>query len=102
MVVPSWLLVYLVVLALGVVAGLLLRFFVALVAVIAVGVGLLWLLGYLPASVIERAGATLRQGLAGLTLGPEVLFSVVGGVFVAGLLIGVLLTTPLPGWSRPA
>lgn len=102
MVVPSGLVVYLVVLALGVVAGLLLRFFVALIALLAVGVGLLWLLGYLPAAVIERAGSALRQGFAGLALGPEVLFSLVGAVFVAGLLIGVLLTTPLPGSSRPA
>lgn len=102
MVIPSWGVEYLVVLGLGVIVGLLLRFIAAVVAACVAGVGPLWLLGDLPSPTIWQAVSELRHRLAGLPLAPQALASVIAGILVAGLLLGVLLTTPLPGRGHPA
>lgn len=86
---------YAVVLLLGLTAGLLARFLIALACAIVAAVGLVWLLGYLSASQVGRGVAALGSFLSGLGLRSQLLFTVTGAVFVAGLCSGVLLTSRL-------
>ncbi len=96
------LLEYAVVLILGLIAGLLLRFFVALVFLLAGAVALTWLLGYVSAVQIWRGVSALERTLGGLGVAGVLLFSVVGIVFVVGMCGGVLLTSRLRAFDRPA
>jgi len=91
--VPAGAIEYVVVLALGVVTGLLVRYLVAVGAVVGAGFATLWLLGYADSSVLTRAFAAARDLLASLPWGSQTLFTLVGATFVLGLLLGVLLTT---------
>lgn len=88
---PAGALEYLVVLALGVIAGLLVRYVIAVVAVLAAGFATLWLLGYADSSLVARSA--VRDVLQALPLGAQTWFTLVGATFVLGLLLGVLLTT---------
>ncbi len=95
------LLEYAVVLILGLIAGLLLRFFVALVFLLAGAVALTWLLGYVSAAQIWRGVSALERTLGGLGVAGVLLFTVVGIVFVVGMCSGVLLTSRLRAFDRP-
>ncbi len=95
--VPPGLVEYAVVLLLGVSLGLLLRFAVALVVVLAAVVGIVALLGYLDVRLFGQVLAWLAQRTVLLDTLEGFLFTVVGLVFVVGVVAGLLLTTPLRG-----
>lgn len=99
---PEWALVYAVVLFLGLIAGLLLRFFLGLACVLLGAVGLGWLLGYVNTSQVVRGVAALGRILAGVGVSSALLFSVVGVVFLLGMCVGVLLTSRLRALDRIA
>ena len=87
----TWLLEYGVVLALGTIAGLLLRYLIAVVAVLLAGLATLGALGYADSSLAARASSEAVRWLGSLPWGT--LFTLIGATFVLGLLLGVLLTT---------
>lgn len=95
--VPPGLVEYAVVLLLGVSLGLLLRFAVALVVVLAAVVGIVALLGYLDVRLFGQVLAWLARRTVLLDTLEGFLFTVVGLVFVVGVVAGLLLTTPLRG-----
>lgn len=95
--VPPGLVEYAVVLLLGVSLGLLLRFAVALVVVLGAVVGIVALLGYLDVRLFGQVLAWLAQRTVLLDTLEGFLFTVVGLVFVVGVVAGLLLTTPLRG-----
>lgn len=89
-----------VVLFAGVMAGLLVRFLLALVLLIGGAVGVLLLLGYVSTSQVGRGLADLEKILAALGFGPSLLFTLVGTLFLAGMCGGVLLTTRVRAFDR--
>ena len=102
MVVPSWFIEYAVVLLVGVIVGLLLRFVVTVLLVGAGAVGVLVVLGYLNFPLIAaaaRSAAHLTERRGG-TAAATVLFTVVGLVFLGGVVAGLVLTTPLRAFDR--
>lgn len=91
-----------VVLLLGVIAGLLLRFVLAMLAVLASVVGLAWLLGFVSAGELAVALRSLGNFLAVEGISSALLATVVGATFVLGSLGGVLLTSRLRAFDRIA
>jgi hypothetical protein len=100
-VVPSWFVQYAVVLLIGMIVGLMLRFVVAIVLVGVAAVGTIVLLGYVGAPVLSQASGLVVRAAERLGGVAGVLFTVVGLVFVAGVLGGLLLTSPLRAFGRP-
>ena len=91
--VPPWVIEYTVVLLLGLIAGLLLRFLLVMVAVVATAVIFVWLLGYIDTASLDQLPSLTGRLLFGLPIGPQVLFTLGAVVFLVGMLIGLLLTT---------
>ena len=100
--VPPWVIAYTVLLLLGLTVGLLFRFVVTLVVVIAAVVILgVWMLGLIAYSSLAAVPAAASQFLGAFPIGPQALFTVGSVVFLIGLTIGLLLTTRLRGLDRP-
>ncbi len=100
MIVPSWLVVWAVLLLLGLVVGVLARFLLTLaVAVVILGLIGIALLGlFAPAMLSELPG--IFGGLWNdLPVTSATLFTLGAVVFLIGVLGGVLLTTPLRALS---
>lgn len=96
MAVPAWVIAYTVALILGLIVGLLLRFLLAVVIVAAIVVVLgVWLLGLVDLSALSQLPTLTGRLLGGLPIGPQMLFTLGGLVFIVGVLVGVLLTTRL-------
>jgi hypothetical protein len=93
MAVPSWVVVYTVVIFLGLIAGLLFRFLLALVALVAALLLAIWLLGWVDFAALAQLPTLTGRVLAGLNIGPQVLFTIAAVVFLGGMFIGVLLTS---------
>ncbi len=89
-------------LLLGLIVGLLLRFFVGLACVLAGAVFAAWLLGYLATPQITEAYAGLVRLLAASGLTSELVFTLAGLVFLIGVCGGVLLTSRLRAFDRVA
>ncbi len=96
--IPDWSIVYLVALVLGLVVGLMLRFLLTLlvVATIVFVVGI-WVFGLLDPATLARLPTIVEQYLGGVSVGPQILLTVGGLVFLGGVLGGVLLTSRLRG-----
>jgi hypothetical protein len=99
-VVPAWVLYYTVILVLGLIAGLQLRFLIALIVLVVAVIGVIWLLGYIDTSLLVNLPTLTGKYLAGLPIGPQVLVTVAGAVFLVGVLISLLLTTRLRAFDR--
>lgn len=97
---PTWAIVFAVVLLLGLIAGLLLRFFVTMACLIAGGVGLAYLLGYVSMSQISEGFTELQRILSAAGVSSTLLFTGTGLVFVAGMCGGVLLTSRLRAFDH--
>lgn len=99
--VPAWVTVYTVIILLGLIAGLLLRFLLTVVVVTVTVVVLgVWLLGLLDASALSQLPTLTGRVLDGLPIGPQVLFTVGAAVFLFGAFIGLLLTTRIRALDR--
>jgi hypothetical protein len=91
--VPPWVIEYTVVLLLGLIAGLLLRFILVVAAVVVTAVIFVWLLGFIDTSALSQLPSLTGRLLYGLPIGPQVLFTLGALVFLVGMFIGLLLTT---------
>lgn len=101
MAVPTWVIAYTVLLLLGLVVGLIFRFVVTLVVVVAVVVVLaIWLLGVLSSAALSGLPTWAGDFVGGWAIGVQLLFTVGGLLFVAGVALGLLLTTRLRGVDR--
>jgi hypothetical protein len=102
--VPTWVEIYTVVVILGLIVGLLLRQIVTTILVLAAVLVGVWLLGLVSASALAGLPTLTGRFLGGLPIGPQVLFTVGGVVFLVGVLVGLLLTSRLNllDRSRPA
>ena len=98
--VPAWVFYYTVVLVLGLIAGLLLRFLITLIVLVVAAIGVIWLLGYIDTSLLANLPTLTGRYLAGLPIGPQVLFTAAGAIFLVGAFIGLLLTTRLSAFDR--
>jgi hypothetical protein len=99
--VPAWVTVYTVVILLGLIAGLLLRYILTVVIVTTIVVVLgIWLLGLLDASALSQLPTLTGRLMAGLPIGPQVLFTVGAAVFLTGAFVGLLLTTRIRAFDR--
>jgi len=98
--VPAWVLYYTVVLVLGLIAGLELRYLIALLVLVVTVIGVIWLLGYVDTSLLANLPTLTGRYLAGLPIGPQVLVTVAGAVFLVGVLVSLLLTTRLKAFDR--
>lgn len=101
MLLPTWLIVYGVLLLLGVIAGLLARYLLALVAVVVT----LLVLGIAVIALFDPSALLQIPQLLGrlwsdLPFSLTEFFTVGALVFLVGVLTGVLLTTPLRGLAR--
>jgi len=101
MAVPDWAIEYGVIFILGLIAGLLVRFLILIVAVVVAAVVIIWLLGYIASSLLSSLPTFTGQVVAGLSIGPQLLFTVGALVFIVGLFLGILLTTRLRSLDRP-
>lgn len=101
MTVPDWVIEYAVIFILGLIAGLLVRFLILIVAVVVAAVVIIWLLGYIASSLLSSLPTFTGQFIAGLSIGPQILFTVGALVFIVGVFLGILLTTRLRGTDRP-
>jgi hypothetical protein len=102
--VPTWVEIYTVVVILGLIVGLLLRQIVTTILVLAAVLVGVWLIGLVAASALAGLPTLTGRILGGLPIGPQVLFTVGGLVFLVGVLGGLLLTSRLSilDRSRPA
>jgi hypothetical protein len=100
MAVPAWVIVYTVTILIGLIAGLLLRFILAIVIASAVIVFGVWLLGAFDSAVLAQLPTLSGRVVGGLSIGPEILFSVGAVVFLVGLFLGLLLTTRVRVFDR--
>lgn len=100
MAVPAWVIEYTVILFIGLIAGLLLRFMLTILALVAAAVLFVWLLGYVDTSVLSGLPTITGRLINGLPIGPQVLFTLGALVFIVGMFLGLLLTTRLPGLAR--
>ena len=98
--VPAWVDVYTVVVLLGLIAGLLVRYVLAILIVAGVVVLGVWLLGVFDAAALAQLPTISGRIVAGLAIGPQVLFSTGAVVFLAGMFVGLLLTTRLRIFDR--
>ena len=96
------LVVYAALLFAGLIVGLLLRFLLTLIVVVtAVTIIGVWLLGWLDPAALSQWPTWVNQYLGGRFVGGEMFFTLGGLVFLAGVLIGVLLTSRLRALERP-
>ncbi|MGA8302706.1 MAG: hypothetical protein WA691_05895 [Thermoplasmata archaeon] len=103
MAVPAWVIAYSVLLILGLIVGLLLRFLILTVVIVVsilVVVGV-WMLGLVDLSALSNLPTITGWLLDGLPVGPQMLFTIGGIIFIGGALGGVLLTTRLRGLDGP-
>lgn len=101
MLLPSWAVTWMAVLALGVIVGLLARFLLALLTVVLVlGVLGAALLGLFDPALLARALELVSRLGSDLPIAPAVFLTVGGLIFLVGVLTGVLLTSPLRGLAR--
>ena len=97
----SWIVVYAVVLLLGLIAGVLARYLLALAVVVIT----LVVLGVAVLSAIDPGAPAVFESLLGhavrgLPISPAAFFTVGGLVFLVGVVAGILLTSPLRGLER--
>lgn len=100
MAVPAWVIEYTVVLLLGLIVGLLIRYIILIVTFLIAAVLFVWLLGYVDTSLLSKLPTLTGRFLDGLPIGPQVLFTLGAMVFFIGLFIGLLLTTRLRALDR--
>ncbi len=102
MVLPDWFVVYSLAFIGGLILGLLLRFLLTLLVVttVAVVVGV-WIVGLFEPAMLTQVPSLILHFLDGLAIGPQMFLTVGALVFLAGVLGGVLLTSPLRGLERP-
>ena len=98
----AWMVEGAVVLLLGLIVGLLLRFVLAVVAAFAGSVGLAWLLGYVRTADLARGVVTLGRVAAVAGFSTALLVTTVGAIFLLGTFGGVLLTSRLRAFDRTA
>lgn len=101
MAVPGWAIEYGVIFILGLIAGLLVRFLILVVTVVILAVVVIWLLGYIASSLLSSLPTFTGHVVAGLSIGPQILFTVGALIFIVGVFLGVLLTTRLRGLQGP-
>lgn len=100
--IPAWLIAYSILLVLGVIVGLLLRFLLVLIVVAAALVLLaVWLLAFFDPGALGQLRSLVSGLFSGIALSPELLFTTGTLVFLGGVLGGVLLTTRLRGIEQP-
>lgn len=100
MIFPSWLVVWVVLLLLGLIVGVLSRFLLALaVAVVVLGVIGVALLGLFAPAILTQIPEVLSRLWSDLPFSTAGLFTLGAVVFLIGVLAGVLLTTPLRALS---
>lgn len=105
MVVPGWLIVYVVAILLGLIIGVLARYLLVLVAVVvAVGLFGVALLAALDPGALGFLQSILVALWNGVPFTSATFFTLGGVVFLVGVLAGVLITTPLRSFrgARPA
>ena len=100
MAVPSWVIEYTVVLLLGLIAGLLIRYIILIVTILVAAVLFVWLLGFVDTALLSKLPTLTGRFLGGLPIGPQVLFTQGALIFFMGLFIGLLLTTRLRALDR--
>lgn len=100
--VPPWVIAYSLALIFGLIVGLLLRFIIALIAIVAVVFVLaIWVIGLSSPAALSQLTSWSERFLGGLPIGPQMLFTLAAVVFMAGVFVGLLLTSRLRALDRP-